>query len=149
MYYPEFKKASKKHLQSCECLLNNLNLNCSYNKSYILTTIFYLSGYILETIMKFSIYSSINYKRNKKITELTTHGLSYKDNIKIHDLKKLKRTVYEKGITRLPNFDNNQVLFSAWNSEIRYIEKINYSEQEIINFFNFAKNTYKIIQEYK
>ena len=148
MYYSEFKKASKKHLYACECLVNNYNINCSTHKKYILTTIFYLSGYILETIMKFSIYSAISYKRDEDITRLNTHGLTYED-IKVHKLFKLKTLMEEKGIVRLSNFKDNQKLFNAWHSEVRYIENINYSEQEIKDFFNFSKNVYKVIQEYK
>jgi len=147
--YPEFKKASKKHLQACECLINNFHTNCNSNKKSILVTIFYLSGYILETIMKFSIYSAISYKRNEDIKKLNNHGLTYKNDIEVHKLFKLKTLVEEKSITRLSNFKDNQKLFNAWNSEIRYVEKINYSEQEIKDFFYFAKNIYEIIQKYK
>ncbi len=149
MYYGEFKRASKKHLISCECLINSLDNNCSKEEKYILTTIYYLTGYIFETILKFAIYSAIGYKNSEDIKKLNNNGLSYDSDIKIHNLTKLKRTVEAKNITSLSKYEDNKNLFSNWNSEIRYSENVEYSKEEILSFFKFSKDTYETLQQYK
>lgn len=149
MTYPEFKHASRKHLMSCECLVILLDKSCQNKEKYILSTIYYLSGYIIETILKYSIYSAIDYQRNEDIKKLDSNGLTYKNNIKIHNLNLLKTELDKRHIARLDNFKSNQKLFNAWDSEFRYDSKLNHSKEEIISFFEFAKLNYNSLVQYK
>ncbi|WP_419766985.1 hypothetical protein [Arcobacter sp.] len=149
MVYIEFKRASKKHLVTCEHLIEKLDVNCKVKEKYILTNIYYLSGYIFETILKFSIYSAVGYDRQKDIKKLNQCGLCYLDNIQIHSLVKLKRTIEANNISSIYNYDAHKTLFNAWNSEIRYLEKVDYEKDDIISFFKFAKQNYEILQQYK
>jgi len=150
MYYPEFKRASKKHLISCECLISLLDIECKQKERHVLTTIYYLTGYIFETILKFSIYSAIGYQRNKDVSELNSHGLEYtKYSMQTHSLMNLKEKLEAKTINRLKNYDSNKKLFNAWSSEDRYRDKIDFSKEEIILFFEFSKQTYEMLQQYK
>lgn len=150
MYYPEFKSASKKHLVTCEFLITKIEeVGCEYKKRHILINIYYLSGYIFETIFKFSIFSSINYKKNEVITKLNQNGLEFENDIKIHNLKKLKNTLETKGIYRVVDYPKHMKLFNQWNSEIRYKENLAFSEIEIINFFKFAKKIFCDLNSYK
>jgi len=102
--YPEFKRASKKHLIACECLIELLKKGCEQNEKHILTTIYYLTGYILETILKFSLYASVSFDKKEDIKKLDSHGLTFEYDIKIHNLIKLKRAVETKNITSFPQF---------------------------------------------
>lgn len=147
--YPEFKRASKKHLIACECLIVSLENGCEQKEKHILTTIYYLTGYIFETIFKFSLYATISFDKNKDISKLNSNSLTFDSDIKIHNLIKLKRAVEEKGIISLPEYENNKNLFSSWNSEIRYDEKTKFSKEEILSFFEFSKDTYTTLQQYK
>ncbi|MFK5976374.1 MAG: hypothetical protein QM493_07695 [Sulfurovum sp.] len=150
MYYPEFKKASKKHLIACECLIASLDTNCKQNEINILTTLYYLTGYIFETILKFSIYSAIEYDRKIDISKISSHGLKYtKNSMQTHHLIYLKELMESKSINRLTDYDNNKNLFSKWDSEIRYKEKVTFTKEEILSFFEFAKQTYITLQQYK
>jgi len=134
--YPEFKKASKKHLIACECLIDSLNKGyCTQNKNHILTTIYYLSGYIFETILKFSLYSAVKFGKKDNIKNLDLRGLRYDENIKTHSLIKLKRDIETKNIVSLIEYESNKRLFSDWTSEIRYDEKTSFSETQIRSFF--------------
>jgi len=99
--YPEFKKASKKHLVACECLIASLENECKQKEKHILTTIYYLTGYIFETILKFSLYASVSFDKNEDISKLNSHGLTFDNDIKIHNLIKLKRVIEAKSITSL------------------------------------------------
>jgi len=147
--YPEFKRASKKHLIACECLIASLENECKQKEKHILTTIYYLTGYIFETIFKYSIYNSINFVKNEDIRKLSSHGLTFDNDIKIHNLIKLKRVIEAKNIISLPQYENNKNLFSSWNSEIRYDEKTKFSKEEILSFFAFSKDIYNTLQQYK
>jgi len=147
--YPEFKRASKKHLIACECLVVSLENGCEQKEKHILTTIYYLTGYVFETILKFSLYASVSFDKNEDITKLNSHGLTFDNDIKIHNLIKLKRVIEARNITSLHQYKNNKNLFSSWNSEIRYDEKIKFSKEEILSFFEFSKDTYTTLQQYK
>jgi len=147
--YPEFKRASKKHLIACECLIASLENECKQKEKHILTTIYYLTGYVLETILKFSLYASISFDKKEDIKKLDSHGLTFEYDIKIHNLTKLKRAVETKNITSFPKYKDNKNLFSSWNSEIRYNEKTKFSKKEILSFFEFSKDIYKKLQQYK
>ena len=147
--YPEFKRASKKHLIACECLIASLENECKQKEKHILTTIYYLTGYVFETILKFSLYASVSFDKNEDISKLDSHGLTFDNDIKIHNLIKLKRVVEAKNITFLSQYENNKNLFSSWNSEIRYNEKTKFSKEEILSFFDFSKDIYTTLQQYK
>lgn len=149
MTYPEFKNASKKHLLSCECLIFLLNDSCEKKEKYILSTIYYLTGYIIETILKFTIYSAIGFNKNECIKKLNRNGLTYKDNIMIHNLNKLKREVETRHISRLTDFNINKKLFNNWSSEFRYEATLTHTKDEILAFYEFAKSNFSILQEYK
>lgn len=150
MFYPEFKNASRKHLVTCEVLIIRLkDISCEYKKKHILINIYYLSGYIFETIFKFAIFSSINYKKQEIITKLNQNGLNFDSDIKIHNLKKLKETLETKGIYRVVDYTKHKKLFNSWNSEIRYKENLLFSETEIINFFEFARKIFSDLNNYK
>lgn len=148
-YYPEFKRASKKHLLACECLITSLENECEQKEKHILTTIYYLSGYVFETILKFSLYASVSFDKNEDISKLNSHGLTFDNDIKIHNLIKLKRVVEAKNITSLHQYEDNKNLFSNWNSEIRYDEKTKFSKDDILSFFAFSKDIYTTLQQYK
>lgn len=149
MTYPEFKHASKKHLLSCECLVFLLKSSCEKKEEYILSTIYYLSGYILETILKFTIYSAIGFNKSENIKSLNSNGLTYKDNIMIHNLNKLKREVEKRHISSLIKFDINKKLFNSWTSEFRYEAKLKHTKSEVLDFYEFAESNFRMLQEYK
>ena len=75
--YKDYKTAAQRHLMTCqymvECLTlpdNTLHkpLSSSY-KSYLLKSIYYLSGYTIESIINYAIYECVNENkpRNRRI----------------------------------------------------------------------------------
>lgn len=149
MTYPEFKNASKKHLLSCECLVFLLNNSCAKKEKYILSTIYYLSGYVIETILKYSIYLAISYNRNEDISKLSSNGLTYRNNIRIHNLNSLKIELEKRHISRLINYSTNRKLFNSWDSEFRYKSSLDYTKKEILSFYEFSKLNYELLIQYK
>ena len=156
--YPEFKRASIKHLRACECLIESLKNGCKQKEKHILTTIYHLTGYIFETILKFSIYSAINFKKTENIQNLNSneHNLTFNSNngkrkLETHKLKELNKIFVEKHTERLDkkNFEKCKKLFYNWDANIRYDGCSKFRQSEIISFFEFAKNTYETLNKYK
>jgi len=145
MFYSEFKESSKKHLLSCQFIVDNID-DCGKYEKYLLSTVYYLTGYILETIFKFSIYSAISYDKKVDIKELNSNGLTYTQNIQVHSLLKLKRIIEEKQITSFIEYENNKKLFNDWNSEVRYTRCTNFTKEEIVSFFKFSKEIFSTLQ---
>ena len=77
MTFSEFKRAAKKHLKICECLIENCNLSDWQIKEGI----YYLSGYVVEMMLKYRIYKRINFKHNEDIKNLNRKDISYQNDI--------------------------------------------------------------------
>ncbi len=142
MKYPEFKDSALKHLKTCQCLILNIK-HCEKNKKYILPSIYYLSGYILKTILKYEIFHSINYDKKKDIENLNQENMKFRD-IKIHNLSILKRILETKArsSTRLENYEQNKVFFEKWEHQIRYKKSKDIIEEEVYKFFEFSKKNF-------
>ena len=148
MLYPEYLRASKKHLLSCQCIIDNLDY-CSTNEKHLLNTVYYLAGYTLETIFKYAIYAAIRYNKTKDIKTLDSHKLTYRQDIKVHSLVKLKRIIEERQISNITTYKNNKKLFDKWSSEDRYAEDAGFTKTEIISFFELSKETFISLQNYR
>jgi hypothetical protein len=148
MLYPEYRRASKKHLLSCQCIIDNLDY-CSTNEKHLLNTVYYLTGYTLETIFKYTIYAAIGYNKTKDIKTLDSNGLKYHDDIKIHSLCKLKRIIEGRQFSSITTYKNNKKLFDKWSSEDRYTGDASFTKTEIISFFELSKETFKSLQNYR
>lgn len=62
MTYDEYLECAKKHLKSCQQLLNGLNRNALNKEAYL--DIWYLSGYIIEGFTVYSVYKKYNWDPN-------------------------------------------------------------------------------------
>jgi len=141
MKYKEFKQASKKHLETCKCLLAQIeNGNCELSQQHLKNNLFYLSGYIVETILKYMIYVAIGYDRDKNITELKDDGLRYDKDIKIHSLVKLEKVLQSK--YSADTFFTHSEL-SKWNVEYRYKKDVDVDLEFVRKFTNKAQKLYE------
>ena len=62
MIQKEFYRASLRHLSSCKALLEKMSKCDLSEKSGYISEIYYLSGYIIETILSWAIFEQANYK---------------------------------------------------------------------------------------
>ena len=69
MVYITFKESSKKHLHTCQCLIHTLE-SCNQEIKYLLPNILYLTGYTIETILKYRLFVNLNYDRNQDIKDV-------------------------------------------------------------------------------
>ena len=92
MVYKSFLNAARKHVATCEALLQhakNLNPqrpNNQQEQQHILLNLYYLTGYIFECSIKYGIYKLISYDPQAPITKLNQADLTYNKHIKHHKL---------------------------------------------------------------
>lgn len=120
----DFKKAANKHYITCKYLLSN---TASSNRKEIYSSAYYLSGYVLECILKYSYLQHLH-KTNVTDQELREFGL------KSHDLNQL----YGKVINKVPQNRNwPQKLpksYSKWCTEVRY--ELHSTQKDILDELN-------------
>ncbi len=105
MTYLEFRKASYRHLKTCDCLLESIdNKSCKNKERDIIVNTFYLSGYVIECSLKFVLFSTIQYNQNEDIYNykcgICRNCMASKEctEWKHHNLAKLQQVIEDKGV---------------------------------------------------
>jgi hypothetical protein len=154
MFFGEYSKASKRHLQSCEVLLDHLEDQSSRKRELILQETFYLTGYIFECIYKYAIFVLIGYNPQKHVEELNENGLSYNQHIKTHNFQVLTCELDSRITGNIPfiknedGIDNNTIrLYKAWKPTFRYKAFHDINENVIRKLFDWSKKTREKILE--
>ena len=64
-------------------------------RNFLVLSLYYLSGYIIECSLKFKIFEVCNYDENIDITEEECRnlGINYKKDIRIHNFEKLQHSI--------------------------------------------------------
>lgn len=145
MIYTSFKESSKKHLHTCKCLIHTLE-SCNQEKKYLLANILYLTGYTIETILKYRIFANLNYKRDKDIKDVNIGNITW-DAIKTHDLRNLLRYLKTQEDMTLFNDLHRNTYFKDWDK--MYHEKARYenntidNKEEVLKFFDLSKELFQ------
>lgn len=126
MDYREFKKAAHRHLISCQKMCEALaNANASEMKNALVSDIYYLSGYVVETLLSYAFFCSCDQKTREKPIE--DHP-EYEKGFKTHNFQS-KISFVKKHQCNLDGFDfisqshpNKKYmnLFNSWQVELRY-----------------------------
>lgn len=149
MLYQDYKKSAFKHLKTCESIVeaieelkilkNTLQLTVA-GKMPALHNLFYLAGYVLESISTYTIYKHYNWPITKSVKECDTrfsnicsfsfyqkHGYPYfasGHNFQDNQFEVLKVIFSNSGIPFLDSSINVdleiQALFNQWKAELRY-----------------------------
>jgi len=130
MIYKDFRVAANRHLQTCQYMVGCLTKLKTEERQNILDNIYYLSGYVIECIIKFAIYEYVHYPSQNDISglrkEYKTFELNYNKDIKSHNLTELSETLQKIGgdtsslDNRILSFPTLKELYQDWDSEIRY-----------------------------
>jgi hypothetical protein len=155
MLYEGYKRSASKHLKTCLSIIEAMDrLSLSGNTALItnsskrpaLHNIFYLSGYVLESISTYSLYKHYCWQTNRsvKIFDRTFSSISnfsfYRNhnypyfaqghNFQRNQFEVLKIPFNNSGIAFLDSSVNvtndTEALFLNWKAEIRYHD-FNYS----------------------
>lgn len=85
MDYKEFRQAAHRHLVTCQKMCDSLSgLTNSEDKNLMIANIYYLSGYVVETLLSYAFFCSCNPKTRKKPVE---EHPEYEKGFKTHDFQ--------------------------------------------------------------
>ncbi len=149
MNYLDYKAAAEKHIKTCEAIIDSINklttldataLIITSGKQHVLHNLFYLTGYILESITTYAVYKHYGWRQSKSIHSVDTnfsqlcqfsfhpkdgfqyfaHGHNFKDN----QMEVLKIPF---GSSSIPIIDSSisvdldlQAMLRVWEPKLRY-----------------------------
>lgn len=137
MKYTEFLGAARRHDKCCHEIIKRyeeLGRGHDLEKKSLLNNAYYLSGYIIETLLSYAFFNFINYKGDIKDNKHFKNN-----NFKTHDLS--TKATYAKthncDFSSLPligykHKDKDiQKLFSRWCVDMRYQEPKTFIDKDI------------------
>ncbi|WP_024548190.1 hypothetical protein [Siccibacter turicensis] len=138
MKYPEFLSSAKRHNHTCRVLKDKIDSyqdNEISNDEYkfLVLSLYYLSGYIIECSLKFKIFELMQFNVDSEVDEVECNkvGIDYKKRIKTHNFKKLQN--FLDSLVSDMNHESEKStinkLLNSWSPEIRYtVLDVNYAE---------------------
>lgn len=153
MDYIQFRNAAFRHLVSCKQMLKDANDSTAKKdtKDRLCLEIYYLSGYILETLLSYAVCSSMNINGDIYQSKPFTDD---KNKFKVHDLNQKYNYALQKGCNGLRNlcfFQKKhpdakiQNLFLEWQVKYRYENRANLSPEVLSTYINSIEDVYKTI----
>lgn len=154
MNYNEFYKASFRHMFICRELLNNLDalkINSS-DVTHVVNEVYYLSGYVLETMISFCVCSQL-----RVYTNVMEDSRINNKRFRTHNIEKKVEYALENGcnfrnIPFLSEKHSNAILnklFNSWTVDLRYepnrllsLENVQLYVSEINKVFNQLLSKY-------
>jgi hypothetical protein len=138
MKYTEFLSSARRHNHACKVLkekLDSLGEDSVENVEYkfLVLSLYYLSGYIIECSIKFKIFELKSFDVNSDVNEgeCEKAGIDYKNKIKTHNFKRLQNYLDSlvSDISHVSNKKSINKLMYEWNPEIRYSTiDVNYNQ---------------------
>ncbi|RLC19918.1 MAG: hypothetical protein DRI57_06015 [Deltaproteobacteria bacterium] len=163
MIYKDYLKAARKHKITCEVIAEKLNEEKrqkspdSDKLKSLMLNLYYLSGYVIECMVKYGIYNSISYGDKDDVRDLNKRGLTYDTHIRHHPFERytehLLHNMPNKNI-RIPLIKDARGIpketvnvYKEWNAEIRYsYNNFKYKEIHYMEFYKYAKEIFEIIK---
>jgi hypothetical protein len=160
MLYKDYLNAARKHNYTCQVLVEKLdNINEKREPMHykcLLLNLYYLSGYIIECIVKYGIYSLIGYDRKEEVSKLNQDKLTYQDHIKPHKFERYTEylNLHNKRIN-IPLINDNKTiekpvieLYKEWDAKVRYSYDLRGKEKHhYLKFYQYAEEIFKIISD--
>jgi len=157
MIYKDYLNAARKHKYTCGVLrekLENIDENDTAKHKYLLLNLYYLSGYIVECIVKYGIYDLIGYPKKEDVSKLDKEGLTYKNDIKHHKFKRYTEQLNKLMSGTIPLVNHKKgiekeviQLYQEWDAEIRYSYDLKNKKHHYIAFYEYADKIFKIITD--
>lgn len=129
MKYTEFLSSAKRHNHACRVLkekLDNLGEDNAETVEYkfLVLSLYYLSGYIIECSIKYKIFELENYNLNSEVNEEECEkaGIKFKQKIKTHNFQRLQNYL-DSLVSDLSHVSEERAinkLMNEWTPEIRY-----------------------------
>jgi hypothetical protein len=126
MKYRDFKSAAHRHLICCQKMCDTLSsISNQEEKNAIIANIYYLSGYVFETLLSYAIFSISD--KNTRKNPVEEHP-EYNNGFKTHDFQaKIDFAIKHKCdlngimfISQKHKNDSYMKLYREWKIELRY-----------------------------
>lgn len=157
MLYKDYRNSSRKHLYTCKVLFEKLNnLDESRHKAEykcLLLNLYYISGYIIECIVKYGIYDLVGHPRGRDVSELDKNGLTYQEHIKHHKFSKYSDYLNQRIGVELPLISSKKgidkkviELYNEWGADVRYSYDLKgKASRHYFSFYKYAEQINKTI----
>lgn len=137
MQYKEYYQSASRHLYVCKTMMDTLDsmankAHLTAKRQQLKLDIYYLSGYIIETMISYTFFVSINWQRNERV-ETCEH---YNNGFKTHKLPLKITFAISKahcdysGVSllgvRIKDLKEQQ-MFNEWSEVVRYQNPKTYS----------------------
>lgn len=153
MKYTEFLSSAKRHNHACRVLkekLDSLGEDSAESVEYkfLVLSLYYLSGYIIECSIKYKIFELESYDLNSDVNESECEkaGIDYKNKIKTHNFNKLQNYL-DSLISDISHVSEKKAinkLINEWTPEIRYSTiEVNY--KQIKELYSHTNNFLKMM----
>ena len=127
--YNDYLNSAKRYNYTCRLLRDKAIAFDSTDRStenfkYLIDSLYYLSGYVIECSLKFKIFECSGYDSELEIEEeeCKKNGINYKKHIKTHSFSKLQDFLSSKtsGISHESDDHDVSTLLKNWDPGIRY-----------------------------
>ena len=157
MLYKDYLNSARKHIHTCKVLSKHIETLDEKNNGVIvkclILNLYYLSGYIIECVVKYGIYDLIGYPRKKKISELNQEKLNYSTHIKHHKFEKYTEHLTRRMHIQIPLINTDadidreiKRLYKNWDATVRYSYDLNgISKSNYLKFFEYSEKIFNII----
>jgi hypothetical protein len=156
MIYKDYLNSARKHQYTCEVIRARLFNNISNNglRKSLLLNLYYLSGYIIECIVKYAIYDLLSYKRDQDVKLLNQDGLTFDSHIKHHRFDIYTEHLVRRISSPIPlvnytkNIDKTVVqLYKKWDVNIRYKYDLDANaEEDYIKFYEYSRQIFRLVK---
>lgn len=139
MKYPEYLSSARRHNHACRVLkarIDSLDVEEGLEEyNYLVSSLYYLSGYIIECAMKYKIFELCQYSLEVEVDEAECEkvGIDYKKRIKTHNFNKLQNYLDSliSGLSHSSDDKEINKLLQNWTPELRYSYcELNYKKIE-------------------
>lgn len=140
MLYIEYYRSALRHLDVCKTMMDYLdsmqgNTCLSGKRERLKLDIYYLSGYIIETMISYTFFVSLNWQKNVPIEKCQHYNKGFKTHKLSSKILFATSKVYcdYSGIPLLGNIIDDSTerkMFNSWSEVVRYQNPKTYSKLE-------------------
>lgn len=164
MKYKEYEKAAKRHNVTCRFLIKKIydphefDINPD-DEAKLILNIYYLTGYIIENIISYSLFKVINYDKNKSVYDLDdkNRGIKFNTHFRKHSEGSNKAKIdfirNFGGVisSSIPIIGDKKVagelmeMYSKWDATIRYTDShlgFEINRNKVNDFYKLALEIY-------
>ncbi|MDN8542020.1 hypothetical protein QZH36_11310 [Erwinia sp. BC051422] len=129
MKYPDYLSSAKRHNHACRVLNEKIEIIIDNeldtdDYKFLVGSLYYLTGYIIECSLKFKIFELSNFGKEFEVndTECNKVGINYRKQIKTHDFSKLQNSLDSLigDMNHLSDDEEINALLRSWSPEVRY-----------------------------